>query len=117
MLPRMLCENLCSLAENEDRLAFSVIWRLDKDNNVLEEWFGRTVIRSCCKMAYGNAQSIINDPDLDWYEQNTIPRAKHYPSHRHLFNSMGWRGVLVGVPHLSHWVPPLFQWVPHLSHY
>jgi len=66
MLPRMLCENLCSLAENEDRLAFSVIWRLDKDNNVLEEWFGRTVIRSCCKMAYGNAQSIINDPELDW---------------------------------------------------
>lgn len=73
MLPRLLCENLCSLAENEDRLAFSVIWRFDSDGNVVEEWFGRTVIRSCVKLAYEHAQAVIEAPDLDW------ATAKHPP--------------------------------------
>eukprot|EP00038_Savillea_parva_P006129 m.161844 g.161844 ORF g.161844 m.161844 type:complete len:869 (+) comp12118_c0_seq1:252-2858(+) len=66
MLPRLLCENLCSLAENEDRLAFSVVWRFDANGKVVDEWFGRTVIRSCVKLAYEHAQAVIEAPDLDW---------------------------------------------------
>ena len=34
MLPKLLTENLCSLRCNVDRLAFSVIWEIDKDGNV-----------------------------------------------------------------------------------
>ena len=34
MLPRLLCEQLCSLNPNEDRLAFSVIWKMDENGNV-----------------------------------------------------------------------------------
>ncbi len=65
MLPRELCENLCSLNPDEDRLAFSVEWVLDEDGNVEEgsEWFGRSVIRSCCKLSYEHAQEMLDRPE------------------------------------------------------
>lgn len=40
MLPRILCEELCSLNSGVDRLAFSVIWQMDDDAKVYSEWFG-----------------------------------------------------------------------------
>jgi exoribonuclease R len=62
MLPRLLSDNMCSLVPGEDRLAFSVTWRMDKEGNVLEEpWFGRTIIRSCVKMSYEAAQEMLDD--------------------------------------------------------
>ena len=60
MLPAVLCEQLCSLNPGVDRLAYSVIWKLGKDGTVLEEWFGRTVIRSCVKLSYNHAQQMID---------------------------------------------------------
>ncbi|KAK7018029.1 DIS3-like exonuclease 2 [Halocaridina rubra] len=66
MLPRVLCENLCSLNPGEDRLAFSVIWELDPFGKVIGEFFGRTVIRSCVKLSYDHAQSMIENPKKDW---------------------------------------------------
>ncbi|XP_071522150.1 uncharacterized protein [Panulirus ornatus] len=63
MLPRVLCESLCSLNPGEDRLAFSVIWELRPDGEIIGEWFGRTVIRSCVKLAYEHAQSMIENPE------------------------------------------------------
>ncbi len=45
MLPRLLSEELCSLNMGVDRYAFSAIWTLDKEGNILNEWLGRTVIR------------------------------------------------------------------------
>jgi len=35
MLPRLLCEELCSLNSNEDRLTFSVIWKITSDGEVV----------------------------------------------------------------------------------
>lgn len=66
MLPRVLCEHLCSLNPSEDRLAFSVIWELDPNGVILGEWFGRTVIRSCTKLSYQHAQGMIENPDKIW---------------------------------------------------
>ncbi|CAH1240354.1 DIS3L2 [Branchiostoma lanceolatum] len=63
MLPRLLCEQLCSLNPDEERLAFSVIWKLTETGDVLDEWFGRTIIRSCAKLSYDHAQTIIDNPD------------------------------------------------------
>jgi DIS3-like exonuclease 2 len=34
MLPRLLCDRLCSLNPNEDRLTYSVIWTMDENGNV-----------------------------------------------------------------------------------
>jgi exoribonuclease R len=50
MLPRILSENLCSLNEHVERLAFSVVWRLDATGQILSEWIGRTIIRSCARL-------------------------------------------------------------------
>lgn len=62
MLPRLLSDNMCSLVPGEDRLSFSVTWKMDKEGNVLEEpWFGRTIIRSCVKMSYEAAQEMLDD--------------------------------------------------------
>ncbi|KAF0310544.1 DIS3-like exonuclease 2 [Amphibalanus amphitrite] len=73
MLPRLLCEDLCSLNPAEDRLAFSVVWKLDTEGRVFDEWFGRTVIRSCTKLAYEHAQRIIENPDSEPGEEDLPP--------------------------------------------
>lgn len=62
MLPRLLCEELCSLNPMSDKLTFSVIWTLNAQGKILSEWFGRTVIRSCAKLSYTHAQSMIESP-------------------------------------------------------
>lgn len=72
MLPRLLCENLCSLVSNEDRLAFSIVWKMKPCGGIVSTWIGRTVIRSCAKLSYSDAQAIIDDPDVDW-EANGHP--------------------------------------------
>eukprot|EP01116_Phalansterium_solitarium_P017066 TRINITY_DN4115_c2_g1_i1.p1 TRINITY_DN4115_c2_g1~~TRINITY_DN4115_c2_g1_i1.p1 ORF type:complete len:1229 (-),score=429.00 TRINITY_DN4115_c2_g1_i1:213-3770(-) len=59
MLPQLLCENLCSLNPAVDRLAFSVVWTLTPNGDILKEWFGRSVIRSCTKLPYDVAQLVI----------------------------------------------------------
>jgi len=36
MLPRLLCEELCSLNPDEDRLTFSVVWKMTSAGEVLQ---------------------------------------------------------------------------------
>lgn len=60
MLPRLLCEQLCSLNPDVDRLAFSVVWIMNTTGEIIgEPWFGKSVIRSRAKLAYEHAQAII----------------------------------------------------------
>lgn len=63
MLPRLLCEELCSLNPAVDRLTFSVIWKVNSAGDILDEWFGRTVINSAVKLSYDHAQMFIEEPD------------------------------------------------------
>lgn len=60
MLPRKLCEDYCSLNAGVDKFAFSGIWEFDRKGNVTSEWFGQSVIRNRCRMAYEDAQRIID---------------------------------------------------------
>lgn len=61
MLPRLLCEELCSLNPAVDRLAFSVTWTMDADGNeVGPRWYGRSIIRSAVRFAYGEAQNLLD---------------------------------------------------------
>jgi exoribonuclease R len=73
MLPRPLCENLCSLNPGVDRLSYSVEWTIDSEGKILSEWFGRTVIRSCVKLSYDHAQMMIDEPDRITWEEGIIP--------------------------------------------
>jgi len=69
MLPSVLSSNLCSLLGGKERYAVSVLWELDaKKYEVLNVWYGRTVIKSRYKLAYATAQKII-DGELDDDEQ------------------------------------------------
>lgn len=45
MLPSLLCEQLCSLNPGVERLAFSVIWKMDGAGNIKDTWFGKSVIK------------------------------------------------------------------------
>ncbi|KAG1458790.1 hypothetical protein G6F46_006495 [Rhizopus delemar] len=64
MLPSVLCEQLCSLNPGVDRLAFSVLWIMDKFGKITKTWFGRTIIKSCAKLAYEHAQEVIEGRNL-----------------------------------------------------
>jgi exoribonuclease R len=55
---------LCSLNPGVDRLTFSVEWILNESGEIESEWFGRSVISSCVKLAYEHAQHMIDQPGL-----------------------------------------------------
>lgn len=65
MLPEKLSNNVCSLRPNEDKLTFSAVFTLDKDANVLKQWFGRTLTRSNRRFAYEEAQQVIETGEGD----------------------------------------------------
>ena len=60
MLPEKLSNRLCSLRPHEDKLCFSAIFRFDENYKVVSRWFGRTVIRSLCRMSYEEAQAVLD---------------------------------------------------------
>ena len=66
MLPERLSNGICSLKPHEDRLAFSVIFTLDGDGNILHTWKGKTVIHSDRRFAYEEAQEIIEGSEGDY---------------------------------------------------
>ncbi len=59
MLPEKLCNEVCSLRQDEEKLCFSVVMEMDAKAKVLKTWMGKTVIRSDRRMAYEEAQEII----------------------------------------------------------
>ncbi|XP_067140544.1 probable exosome complex exonuclease RRP44 isoform X2 [Centruroides vittatus] len=73
MLPPLLCERLCSLNPGEDRLTFSVVWKMNEDGEILDEWFGRSMICSCMKLSYNHAQEMIENPQKEWDSSNELP--------------------------------------------
>ncbi|KAL6491341.1 hypothetical protein MHYP_G00016860 [Metynnis hypsauchen] len=82
MLPRLLCEELCSLNPQTDRLTFSVIWKLSPEGKILSEWFGRSVIRSCVKLSYDHAQSMIEAPDKQFSAEELPACSPEHPPQR-----------------------------------
>ena len=61
MLPERLSNGLCSLRPNEDKLCFSAVFELDKEANVVEHWFGMTIIHSDTRFSYEDAQQILEN--------------------------------------------------------
>jgi ribonuclease R len=59
MLPEKLSNNVCSLRPNEEKLCYSAVFTMDEDAHVIEEWFGRTIIKSDKRFSYEEAQQVI----------------------------------------------------------
>jgi len=69
MLPERLSNHICSLNPMEDKLTYSAVFELDAKANVVNEWFGRTIIKSDRRFSYADAQKVIDTGDGDMKEQ------------------------------------------------
>lgn len=79
MLPEKLCNNVCSLRPDEEKLTFSAVFEMDDEAHVLSHWIGRTVIKSCRRYTYEEVQTIIEGGEGDYKEQ--ILTFHHLASH------------------------------------
>ena len=61
MLPERLCNFICSLRPDEDKLAYSVVFNLDDEANVKSYRIVHTIIRSNRRYAYEEAQQVLED--------------------------------------------------------
>ncbi len=59
MLPEKLSNKVCSLRPDEDKLTFSAVFNFNKNGEIKNSWFGRTIIRSKKRFTYEEAQEII----------------------------------------------------------
>lgn len=76
MLPEKLCNRLCSLRPNEEKLCFSAIFEITPRAAIRKKWFGRTVIKSNFRLTYEQAQDIIEgiaeNPDAELQTAITV---------------------------------------------
>ncbi|KAL1815638.1 hypothetical protein ACET3Z_018212 [Daucus carota] len=94
MLPSLLSENLGSLNPGVERLAFSIFWGINFSGEVLDRWIGRTIIQSCCKLSYEQAQDIIDgkfDVENFTASENGLP---------HVHGKFQWSHVVKSVKSL-----------------
>ena len=59
MLPEVLSNFACSLRPQEEKYTFSAVFEINEKAEVVNQWFGRTVIFSDQRFAYEEAQHII----------------------------------------------------------
>lgn len=69
MLPERLCNQICSLRPDEEKLCFSVIFELDKNAEVQKSHIARTIIKSDRRYAYEEAQEVIETGEGDYKEE------------------------------------------------
>lgn len=69
MLPEHLCNGICSLRPNEEKLAFSCIFELDDNAEIINSRIARTVIKSDRRFAYEEAQQVIETGKGDMAEE------------------------------------------------
>ena len=69
MLPEHLCNGICSLRPNEEKLAFSCIFELDDEAEIKAARIARTVIESDRRFTYEEAQERIETGEGDLQEE------------------------------------------------
>jgi ribonuclease R len=69
MLPEKLSNNVCSLNPHEDKLTYAAIFEMNSKAEIINEWFGRTVINSDRRFSYAEAQMVIDTEEGDMKEQ------------------------------------------------
>ncbi|MBA3704709.1 MAG: ribonuclease R [Bacteroidetes bacterium] len=69
MLPEVLSNNVCSLRPNEEKLCFSSVFEMTDNAEVVNEWFGRTIINSNRRFTYEEAQRVIETEEGDFTDE------------------------------------------------
>jgi ribonuclease R len=72
MLPEVLSNDLCSLNPNEEKLAFSTIFEISPNAEIISRWFGKTVIKSDKRFAYEEAQAVLDAQEGPLFEELNI---------------------------------------------
>jgi len=80
MLPERLCNFICSLRPNEEKLCYSVIFVMDEEANIKRWHLAHTVIRSDRRYAYEEVQQLLEDNGVvDGTGQPAPPATKKNP--------------------------------------
>lgn len=69
MLPEKLSNKVCSLRPDEDKLCFSAVFTMNEKSEILNEWFGKTIIRSNRRYNYEEVQAMIEGGDGDYKKE------------------------------------------------
>ena len=69
MLPERLCNQICSLRPNEEKLCFSVIFELNKNAEIQQSHITRTIIKSDRRFTYEEAQLVIETGEGDYKDE------------------------------------------------
>ena len=69
MLPERLSNQICSLNPAEDKLTYSAVFELNDKSEVIDEWFGRTIINSDKRFSYNEAQLVIDTETGDMRDE------------------------------------------------
>ena len=79
MLPERLCNFICSLRPDEEKLCYSVIFVLDDEANIKKWHLAHTVIRSNRRYAYEEVQQILEDNGVATDSGNLTPHSALLP--------------------------------------
>ena len=69
MLPERLCNQICSLRPNEEKLCFSVIFELNTEAEIIQSRIKRTIIKSNRRFTYEEAQQIIETKEGEYKKE------------------------------------------------
>jgi len=69
MLPERISNHICSLGPDQDKLCYSAVFEINDNADIINEWFGRTIIRSQRRFNYEEAQEIIMGKNGDMKEE------------------------------------------------
>ena len=72
MLPEKISNFLCSLRPNEDKLTFSAVFELNHRAEVVNTWFGKTIIHSNKRFTYAEAQAVIDGAESPFEKEIRI---------------------------------------------
>lgn len=72
MLPEKLCNNVCSLRPDEEKLTFSTVFEMNDKAEIINHWIGKTVIESNRRFAYEEVQTMIEGGEGDFKEEILI---------------------------------------------
>ena len=82
MLPEKLCNDLCSLKENEERLTLSCVMTIDTFGNVCDYEITPSIIKSSARMTYTEVQKILDG------DKETIKKRKDFVKNLSLMNEL-----------------------------
>ena len=69
MLPEVLSNDVCSLNPDEEKFTFSSVFVMNEKGDVLERWFGKTIIKSWKRFTYEGAQEVLEGKSKEFSKE------------------------------------------------